>query len=73
MADVDDAEDAEMERLIRGSQGGTPPPPSSPTISNSAPRLDAPSPLPTATIDLTSDISPPASLSMVASATSGHV
>ena len=46
----------------------SPPPTSSPTISTSAP-----SPLPTAAIDLTSDISPPASLSMVASATSGHV
>ena len=62
MADVDDAE------ATRKWSALSPPPTSSPTISTSAP-----SPLPTAAIDLTSDISPPASLSMVASATSGHV
>ena len=57
MEDVDDAEAAAMEGLIRG-EGGTPSPPSSPTMAASAPRLDAPSRLAVATIDLTSDVSP---------------
>ena len=60
--DLDDAEEAELDRQIRGFPGGNAPSPPSSTIGASAPRLDAPSSLPTATIDLTSEVSPQATL-----------
>ena len=73
MEDVDDAEEAELRRLDGGAPGRIAPSPFSSIFGASAPRLDAPSPLPTTTIDLTSEVSPPSTLPMVPSATSGHV
>ena len=73
MEDVDDKEEAELERLILGVPAGNPASPSPFSSGASAPRLDAPSSLPTATIDLTFDGSPPLNLPMVRGATSGHV
>ena len=62
MDDVNDAEEAELRRLEDGAPGGIAPSPSPPThaaFALFAPRLDTPSPLPMATIDLTSELRPP--------------
>ena len=65
MEDVNDAEEAELDRLIRGFPAGIP---ASPTPFNggaSAPRLDAPSSRLMPTIDLTSGGSLPPNLPAV--------
>ena len=73
MEDVDDAEEAELRWLEGRAPGRIAPLPSSSTFAASAPRLDAPSPLPTATIDLTSEVDPQGTLPMVPSTSSGHI